>query len=424
MRKLTLEIPLHRAQAAYHLSKALFRGFVGGRSAGKSVAGAVDTLLRSEPNRTYLVASPTGVKLNDETYPTFKKYAQDLNLWGTVKLTPYPNVVLTNGATVRFRSAEDPEKLRGPNLSGIWLDEASLMHKDVYTISIACLREEGRQGWLGATFTPKGQYHWTYEVFGKGLPNTALIHAPTRANIFNPPGFADTLESQYSPQFVQQEIEGKFLNIEGSEFPAEWFGQSIWFDDWPRHLTIATMALDPSKGARDRIATAKRHGDFSAFVMFGRDAEGTCWIEGDLDYIRSTTQIVTDGIRLAKQFERETNRTLDGFGIESDQFQYLLAEEFRRQTLTSGFMLPIYEMTTEGVDKRTRIRRLTPFLKAGNFRFRRTLGTELLVRQLQEFPVGDFDDGPDALEQARRLAVEIWNGVAGQRHSGPKRVRV
>jgi hypothetical protein len=34
-------------------------------------------------------------------------------------------------------------------------------------------------------------------------------------------------------------------------------------------------------------------------------------------------------------------------------------------------------------------------------------GTRLLVEQLKEFPAGEHDDGPDALEMAIRLAAEM-----------------
>ena len=37
-------------------------------------------------------------------------------------------------------------------------------------------------------------------------------------------------------------------------------------------------------------------------------------------------------------------------------------------------------------------------------------GTRLLVEQLQEFPIGDHDDGPDALEMALRLAADLLYG--------------
>jgi hypothetical protein len=36
--------------------------------------------------------------------------------------------------------------------------------------------------------------------------------------------------------------------------------------------------------------------------------------------------------------------------------------------------------------------------------------TALLVDQMKDFPVGEHDDGPDALEMAIRLSIELWNG--------------
>jgi hypothetical protein len=37
-------------------------------------------------------------------------------------------------------------------------------------------------------------------------------------------------------------------------------------------------------------------------------------------------------------------------------------------------------------------------------------GTRILVDQLKAFPAGQHDDGPDALEMAVRLAIELYNG--------------
>src|SRR5262249_31742287 len=34
----------------------------------------------------------------------------------------------------------------------------------------------------------------------------------------------------------------------------------------------------------------------------------------------------------------------------------------------------------------------------------------LSVQQLKDFPVGDHDDGPDALEMGLRLSIDLWNG--------------
>jgi hypothetical protein len=44
----------------------------------------------------------------------------------------------------------------------------------------------------------------------------------------------------------------------------------------------------------------------------------------------------------------------------------------------------------------------------------RSPGTNLLIQQMRDFPVADHDDGPDALEMALRLMIELWNGRANK----------
>src|SRR5262249_10249508 len=155
-----------------------------------------------------------------------------------------------------------------PNLSGVWLDEASLMPEEAYTISIAALREAGEQGWLGATFTPKGPLHWTCEVFAGRRPDVVIFHARTSANPFNPPGFEATLARQCSPMFARQELGGEFVEMAGAEWPAAWFPESMWFSDWPTGgITLRVIALDPSKGRGEG-------GDDCAFVLLASDRAG------------------------------------------------------------------------------------------------------------------------------------------------------
>ena len=58
--------------------------------------------------------------------------------------------------------------------------------------------------------------------------------------------------------------------------------------------------------------------------------------------------------------------------------------------------------------KVVRIRRLTPLLSQCRLRFKAgSKGAKLLVEQLRDFPCGEFDDAPDALEVAFRLAYEL-----------------
>lgn len=193
-----------------------------------------------------------------------------------------------------------------------------------------------------------------------------------------------------------------------TEWGADLFPDSIWFDDWPDDLTLLVISLDPSKGKDSK------HGDYGAFVALARDRAGTLWVEAHLGRW-PTTRIVAEGIEFSRRVKEEAGAHLEGFGVESDQFQELLADEFIRQTAAAGFTLPIYKMTTGNVNKEVRIRRLTPEFTRKKTRFRSTPGTRLLVEQLKQFPTGKYDDGPDAMEYARRLAIFIQNGKRAKR---------
>jgi phage terminase large subunit-like protein len=116
---------------------------------------------------------------------------------------------LVNGSEVMFRSADDPDRLRGPNIGWFWLDEAAMMGVDVWNIMLGRLREAPGRAWL--TTTPRGD-NWIYDRWvRKALPGYAMIRSSSRDNPFLPPDFIANLESAYTSRFARQEIEGEFL---------------------------------------------------------------------------------------------------------------------------------------------------------------------------------------------------------------------
>ena len=100
---------------------------------------------------------------------------------------------------------------------------------------------------------------------------------------------------------------------------------------------------------------------------------------------------------------------LAGRRSEVNQFQQLLADELDRVSVERGVLLPLWTINNQ-VKKQVRIRRLTPWLAQGKLRFKGdSAGARLLVEQLRDFPNGDHDDGPDALEMAIRLANSMMD---------------
>lgn len=180
------------------------------------------------------------------------------------------------------------------------------------------------------------------------------------------------------------------------EWPDEYFN-GIWCSYWPDHFDARLVAVDPSKG-KDA-----RKGDYSAIVFCGI-ADGKLWVDSSIER-RPVTKLVRD----VAEFSRRSAAL--AVGVEINQFQELLEPEIARTAAEMGGPpLPLYGITNT-VNKHLRIGRLGPYLARKEIMFRDTPDNRLLVEMLKEFPNGDHDDGPDALEMAIRLGIELHGGT-------------
>lgn len=306
-------------QQAFLESKALLRAFVAGIGAGKSFIGSLDVIRRSKPGRLYLVTAPTYPMLSDATFRSLTGLAAQLGIVapGDTKTSPPPSIKLRTGAEIIFRSTENPEMLRGPNLSGVWMDEASLCKQEAFDILVGRLREGGEMGWLTATFTPKGKAHWTYKTFGTGQPDTELIHARSSENPFLPPDFVSKVRARYTAQQAQQELGGLFIDGGGNHYyPHLWpryqdVGDAYRMRDGDRWRHVRKeecsrlMALDwamgkPKNDARSKAKAAmgELKGDHTAFVVGDLDPEiGALYL---LDCLNERIPMGSNAPRLAE----------------------------------------------------------------------------------------------------------------------------
>lgn len=190
--------------------------FLGGIGAGKSHAGAVKALFQEfgRGPSLGLVIAPTYPMLRDATWRTA------LELWEPLIEQVVRNemrVVLRGGAEVLFRSADEPDRLRGPNASWCWIDEAAQCHPDTWPIAIGRLRQHGRAGRAWLTTTPRGM-NWVYDVFvRRASDDTTVLRTATWANPFLDRAFVDSLTSQYEGEFARQELAAEFVtSLEGA----------------------------------------------------------------------------------------------------------------------------------------------------------------------------------------------------------------
>jgi predicted phage terminase large subunit-like protein len=98
-------------------------------------------------------------------------------------------------------------------------------------------------------------------------------------------------------------------------------------------------------------------------------------------------------------------------GVEHNAFQTVMVSEWNRQARAAGLVLPVQGITDGGVAKPVRIRTLGPLFAQRRIYFNpQSAGARELANQLRDLPIGDHDDGPDALEMAYRLVIKL--GVA------------
>lgn len=172
--------------------------------------------------------------------------------------------------------------------------------------------------------------------------------------------------------------------------------RNIWLqdDEWPETPVVSAAVLDPSKGKTDRS-------DYQALVYVGY-YQGNFIVDADIDR-RSVTAMTRNMARRCLEWRPTIT------GIESNAFQDLLAPDYEAACHEVGYTAGSPELIDNTVPKEVRIRRLGQFIENHKIKFRRNRSTEMLIEQLQEFPNGEHDDGPDALEGAMRLLSVLAN---------------
>lgn len=212
-----------RPQAKFWRSLAKAKAFVAGIGAGKTWAGAIE-VFRQPEETVGMVLAPTYPMLRDATLRTFLDLANRLDLLAEFRRGEM-RAELTNGTTVLFRTASDPDRLRGPNLGWFWIDEAPLVARDVWLVMIGRLREWPGRCWL--TMTPRGK-DWVYREFTSGIAGRELIRAPSRSNPYLPPDYVTGLEATYRGTFAAQELEGEFIDDQSDALiPGDWLDRCL-----------------------------------------------------------------------------------------------------------------------------------------------------------------------------------------------------
>ena len=199
------------------------KAFIGGIGSGKTFLGAlwaVTMTLTREGNG--MILAPTYSMLGDVSLVEY------LAILDRHYIDYEHNIgrgqIQTGNGTVFLRSAEKPDRLRGPNLTWAWGDEAGLWREDAFKVLLGRLRLGNAESML--TTTPSG-FNWLWSYFEDtndprhNPERYSYARGSSRENRHLDSEFVNDLMVAYSAEYAAQEIDGQFVAFEGmiySEF--------------------------------------------------------------------------------------------------------------------------------------------------------------------------------------------------------------
>ena len=157
-------LSLRWAQGEVFKADERFRVLVAGRRFGKSYLSCVELLKGaiSKPGETYFYCAPTYRMAKDIAWKTLKKLVP--KQWIKSKNETDLKIELVNESTIELKGTENAMALRGRSLSGVVLDEAAFMDREVWSEVIRPALAD-KQGWALFISTPDGTASWFYDLW-------------------------------------------------------------------------------------------------------------------------------------------------------------------------------------------------------------------------------------------------------------------
>lgn len=181
------------------------------------------------------------------------------------------------------------------------------------------------------------------------------------------------------------------------EYPADYFGDHIWYEHEVENVSYKFGAVDPATGKGES-------GDYSCAIYMVMDNDGHCWVEDSLLLRCPITEFEE---RTVTFFDKNyPDAILVETNIETGYAQRM-PDLFFNKTGRQLYMNIVHHTKA----KEIRIRQaLTPLLYQHRLHFRNNKSNRLGIQQIKELWSGTHDDYPDAIA----MTVELMNSFLGK----------
>lgn len=399
-----------------------YRHLVAGRRGGKTLSAAWEVLFYClHPEQFHWDAhgvqdnSPLWVWALSDNYKvgrpsliTFLKCTREAGLVAgkdftynkTEKVFEFPN-----GTLLEFKSADDPESLRGAGLDILWMDEAAFIRsQDAYNVVRPALSD--KQGIVISTTTPKGK-NWFYDLFwnSKALadPNVGSVEYRSIDNPFFLEEEWREAQRDYHPLMFKQEYLAMFDAMAGVELSGDWLHYYV-LNDIPRLPGSKRPDLDVFMAVDPAISLADDADRFAiAVVGVAKDKSQVYLLDTFAGRIPFPEQIE----KIAEWYQMWKPQII---GVEAQGYQRALIQQLERSVVHLP-VLPIFNATR----KTERILGMAPVFKIGKVKLHTRMNDFIEEWLNYDSTVKNpKDDVLDAVELALRCA-----GVLITRDTGP-----
>lgn len=415
----------HAYQGAFHAAASpsgtlrRFRHLVAGRRGGKTLSAAWDVIFYClHPREFHMDAHgrdsdrPLWVQVlakdHKVGFPSEVAIRIVLTQAGLIKDKDYKwnksekYIEFENGTLLQFKTAQDPQSLRGAGLDILWIDEcAAIVDIEAWNVIRPSLIDQ--PGILITTTTPNGK-NWFYEHFFTGIAlDDAMQFRVEYTSLDNPylsREFIDYERAHMHPAMFKQEYMASFDAMSGLTLSGEWL----------HYFTVGT-----ENGRQGSIAIPRaRDGTIKLHKFIGVDPSTG---EGEDDFAMACIGVteeremaflldyVVDKMPFPDQMDKIREWFLkyrpEHIGIESNVFQRIYAQ----QTMRMPGMPSVIPVFSRG-QKNQRIVSMSPIFKTGQLRIHQTHVE--FIDQWISFDGTRKDNRDDLLD-----AVEIAIGCAG-----------
>lgn len=272
---------------------------MGGRGAGKTWTGANWALDQADecPGSIGHLVAPTASDIRDVMVEGPSGVLALAHDWNRPSYEPSKRrLTWPNGSTATLFSAEEPDRLRGPQCHWAWADEVAAWGEPESWDQLLFGLRMGQHPQVVCTTTPK-PVQIIRDILAR--PDTVLTRSRTADNLANlAPAFLTTVVARYQgTRLGRQELEGELLE----DVPGALWTRPLIDQYRVPHaptLTRVVVGIDPA-------ATSTEGADETGLVVAGLGADGHGYLLEDASARRAPIAWAREAVRLYRAHQAD-----------------------------------------------------------------------------------------------------------------------